>query len=71
MFGFERMATVARQLEHAAQLGASNVQEFADGLATAIEVSRLEMHGRVPANAVTPTRESGDAEGEFADVTAT
>ena len=71
MFGFERLATVARQFEHAAQTGASDVQELADGLAAAIEVSLLEMHSNVQdAAAIASTREGGGVEGEFANVAA-
>ena len=43
MFGFERLATVARQFEHSVQSKASDAQELANGLAAAIEVSLLEM----------------------------
>ena len=52
MFGFERLATVARQFEHAVQSGASEVQVLAYGLAPAIESSLLEIHSRVPDAAI-------------------
>ena len=52
MFGFERLATVARQFEHAIQSETSNAQEFTDGLAAAIEASLPEMNSPVP-NALT------------------
>ena len=48
MFGFERLATVARQFEHAVQSEASDAQEFTDGLAAAIEASLPEMKSLVP-----------------------
>ena len=48
MFGFERLATVARRFEHAVQAGASDASTLANGLAAAIEVSLLEIAGRAP-----------------------
>ncbi len=50
MFGFERLAAVARGFEHAVETGASDAQAFADGLAAAIKASLLEMPGRAPGN---------------------
>ena len=48
MFGFERLATVARRFEHAVQAGASDAPALASGLAAAIEASLLEIAGRSP-----------------------
>ena len=46
MFGFERLADVARRFEHAVEAGAPDAQVLADGLAVAIEASLPEMQAR-------------------------
>ena len=61
MFGFERLAAVARRFEHAVQGSASDAQALADGLAAAIKASLPEMQTRGSGGATEAdsTHESG------------
>ncbi len=54
MFGFERLAVVARRFERAVQTNAAETPDLAEGLCAAIEASLQEMHSRAPASAAAP-----------------
>ncbi len=47
MFGFERLALVARHFEHAALTGSPDVAALADDLAAALDASLGEIAGRL------------------------
>ena len=54
MFGFERLAMVARRFERAVQTNAAETPDLAEGLCAAIEASLQEMHHRAPVSAAAP-----------------
>ena len=65
MFGFKRLATVARGFERAVQTGASDLRAVTDGLAAAIEASLPEMHVHSQsAIMIASTEENGGVRGD-------
>ena len=59
MFGFERLAMVARCFEQAVQTNAAEAPDVTEALCAAIEASLQEMHSRAPAGAVAPKLMAG------------
>ena len=59
MFGFERLAMVARRFERAVQTNAAETPDLAEVLCAAIEASLQEMHSRAPASAAAPELMAG------------
>jgi hypothetical protein len=61
MFGFERVASLGRRFERAAQTGTADVTALADGLCAAIEATREEAQIRTLQDAQTAAKCSIDA----------
>ena len=59
MFGFERLAMVARRFEQAVQTNAAEAPDLAEALCAAVEASLQEMHSRAPASAAAPELMAG------------